>query len=59
MHQEQLFPLVRSKVARMMNGYIVTPQMQDPDSYIVSAGCNGDQGILGSLELGKKALAEA
>ena len=59
MHQEQLFPLVRSKVARMMNGYIVTPQMQDLDSYIVSAGCNGDQGILGSLELGKKALAEA
>ncbi len=59
MHQEQLFPLVRSKVAHLLNGYIVTPEMQDLDSYIVPAGCDGDQGILGCIELGKRALEEA
>lgn len=59
MHQEQLFPEVRTKVAKLLNGYLVTPEMKDLDHYIVPAGCGGKQGILGCLELGKKALAEA
>ncbi len=57
MKQEQLFPLVRQKTLKMLNGYLVTPELQDIDNYIVPAGCGGDQGILGSLELGRRALA--
>ena len=51
MHQLQLFPLIRKKVAEKLNGYLVTKEMEDPDSYIVPAGCNDDQGIMGAIKL--------
>jgi fructokinase len=51
MHQEHLFPLIRKKVLEEVNGYIQTKELEDIDSYIVPAGCNDDQGIMGCLKL--------
>ena len=35
MHQEQLFPLIRSKVTELLNGYVRTSQINDMEHYIV------------------------
>ena len=56
MHQEQLFPKIRSYVKKMMNGYIKTKEMADLDHYIVPASLHDDQGIMGALELGRRAF---
>ncbi len=53
MHQEQLFPLIRKKVAKLLNGYVKTEQMEHLDDYIVPAALNDDQGIMGCLQLAK------
>jgi fructokinase len=58
MHQLHLFPLIRRKVAEKLNGYLETRELADLDSYIVPAGCNDDQGIMGAVKLGLDALAE-
>lgn len=58
MHQEQLFPMIRSYVAEMLNGYIQTKEVKDMEHYIVPASLNDDQGIMGALELGRRALLE-
>lgn len=58
MHQEQLFPMIRSYVKEMLNGYIKTEEIEDLDHYIVPASLNDDQGIMGCLELGRRALCE-
>ncbi len=56
MHQEQLFPLIRSKVKEMVNGYINTKELEDIDNYIVPASLNDDQGIMGCIKLGLDVL---
>lgn len=56
MHQEQLFPLVRSKVVQMLNGYILTKELEDMEHYIVPASLHDDQGIMGCLELARREL---
>lgn len=56
MHQEQLFPLIRNYVKEMLNGYIKTEELKDMEHYIVPASLNDDQGIMGALELGRRAL---
>lgn len=53
MHQMQLFPLIRKKTLEMLNGYIVTKELEDIDNYIVPASLNDDQGIMGAVELAK------
>ena len=58
MHQEQLFPMIRSYVTEMLNGYIQTKEVKDMEHYIVPASLNDDQGIMGALELGRRALTE-
>lgn len=58
MHQEQLFPMIRSYVKEMLGGYIKTDELENMDNYIVPASLNDDQGIMGALELGKRALVE-
>ncbi len=55
MKQTQLFPLVRRQVARLLNGYLKTKELQDLDSYIVPNSLQERQGILGALELAKRA----
>ncbi|MHB8131280.1 MAG: ROK family protein [Mobilitalea sp.] len=56
MHQEQLFPLIRSKVAELLNGYVKTSQLENLDTYIVPASLNDNQGIMGCLQLAKLEL---
>lgn len=57
MHQEQLFPLIREKVVQMVGGYIQTEELADIERYIVPASLHDDQGIMGCLELARRALA--
>ncbi len=56
MHQEQLFPMIRSKVTEMIGGYLNTRELQDMDNYIVPASLNDNQGIMGCIKLGLNAL---
>ncbi len=58
MHQEQLFPLIRNYVKEMLSGYIKTDEIENIDGYIVPASLHDDQGIMGCLELGRRALEE-
>lgn len=58
MHQEQLFPLIRRKVAKMLNGYVLTKELEDMEHYIVPASLHDDQGIMGCLELARRELAQ-
>ncbi len=51
MHQEQLFPMIRAKFKELLNGYIVTNELEDLDNYIVPASLNDDQGIMGAIKL--------
>ena len=55
MHQTQLFPIIRKNVVEMLNGYLDTKELKDIDNYIVPAGLNDDQGIIGCLILGRDA----
>lgn len=60
MHQKQLFPLIRQKVCRMLNGYIsCDPILQGIEEYIVPPALGDDAGIKGALMLGKLMLAPA
>ena len=57
MKQEQLFPLIRTKVAEYLNNYLDTKEIKDMDMYIVPPMLGDDQGIIGCLELAKGELA--
>ena len=50
-----IVPLARKKCAEMLNGYIVTPEVNDIDTYIVNNSLEGKQGIMGCLALGAQA----
>lgn len=58
MHQEQLFPMIRSKVTAMLNDYYTTRELSDMDSYIVSASLQDNQGIMGAVRLAQLAFEE-
>lgn len=52
MKQKHLFSKIRSEYARQMAGYVDTELLRDLEHYIVPAGLNGLQGIIGALYLG-------
>lgn len=56
MHQRQLFPLIRIKVKELLNGYIDTEEIRNINDYIVPSDLEGNQGILGCLELAQLKL---
>lgn len=56
MHQEQLFPLIREKVAAYINGYYVTEELRDMDNYIVAPDLEDNQGIMGAVRIGQLAM---
>ena len=56
MHHENLFPLIRKKVVEMINGYLDIDGLKDIDNYIIPASLHDDQGIMGCLELARRAL---
>ncbi|MDF2723784.1 MAG: fructokinase [Paenibacillus sp.] len=58
MKQRQLFPLVRSKVVELLNGYVAHEQItQDIDSYIVPPGLGDNAGLCGALALAHRTLS--
>lgn len=58
MHQQQLFPLIREKVSRNLNGYVASSVLDDLDTYIVPPGLGDNAGLAGSLALGIEALKQ-
>lgn len=52
MHQEQLMPLIRTKVLELLNGYLSTTELSDIENYIVLPSLDDNQGIMGALKLG-------
>lgn len=52
--QAQLFPIIRKKFLEYNNGYM---KVEDVDKYIVPTGLGDDSGIVGSIELARKALS--
>ena len=58
-HTPELMPLVREKVLAYLNGYLATPELEHIDTYIVPPSLDGNQGVLGSIELGRRALEAA
>lgn len=57
MHQGQLFPLIRSKVILILNGYLQTPEIvRNIDQFIVAPGLGDRAGVLGALALGQGAF---
>lgn len=59
MKQERLFPMIRNYVKEMLGGYIKTAEMEDLEHYIVPASLEEKQGIMGCLELARRALEDA
>ena len=57
MHQEHMMPLVREEVKKQLNGYLVTKELEDLDSYIVLPSLNDNQCIMGALILAVDELA--
>lgn len=52
MQQKQLFPLIRSQVQKLLNGYIQVPSIiEEIDSYIVPPGLGSRAGVLGAIGL--------
>ncbi len=58
-HTPELMPLVRKKALEKLNGYLSTPELDNIDTYIVAPSLDGNQGVLGSIELGRRALEAA
>ncbi|MCR4757153.1 MAG: ROK family protein [Butyrivibrio sp.] len=58
MHQMQLFPLIREKVVKQLNGYLNTKELENMDKYIIPASLNDDQGIMGAVKLAIDAKGE-
>ncbi|MDO5294810.1 MAG: ROK family protein [bacterium] len=56
MEQEQLLPLIHNEVVTLLRGYLQIDQLQKIEEYIVRPGCDGNQGILGALLLGRNEL---
>ncbi len=57
MKNENLFPMIRKRVRKILNEYLDTDELQDLDKYIVPASLKGNQGVLGCIELARRALA--
>lgn len=52
MQQQQLFPLIREKVLRLLNNYVQSPRLlEEIDRYIVPPSLGGSAGVLGAIAL--------
>lgn len=58
MQQVQLFDLVRTELAQLLNGYIQTPEiLRALDRYVVPPRLGANAGVLGALALAEQACA--
>jgi fructokinase len=58
MGQPQLFPLIREKVASLLNGYVQSPAiLEEIEHYIVPPALAERAGVLGAIALAKRQLA--
>lgn len=48
--------LARAKTLEVLGGYVVTPEIEDVESYIVGNSLGGRQGVMGCLELARRVL---
>lgn len=58
MDRSFLFPKIRENVQRLLNGYILTDELKDIESYIVSPSLENHSGIKGALALALSAEIE-
>ena len=59
MQQPHLFPLVRSELARLLNGYIRAKEiMAGLDNFVVPPALGSRAGVLGGLVLAEQAVEE-
>ncbi len=57
MKQEQVFPIIYDHLSRLLNQYIVLPELDEAiDSYIVSPRLGDNAGVVGSLLLANQAI---
>ncbi|MEW4368816.1 ROK family protein [Paenibacillus kandeliae] len=57
MKQEQLFPLIRTKLVELLNGYVQHPSLSEHlDQYIVYPELGDNAGLCGAIALAKLAL---
>lgn len=55
MHQAQLFPMVRSGVQELLNGYVQAPAiLEGIDAYIVPPALGDQAGVLGAIALARQ-----
>ena len=55
MCQRPLFPLIRQKVKRLLNGYIQSPRiLEGIEEFIVPPGLEGRSGVLGAIALAEQ-----
>jgi len=56
MQQKQLFPLIRSQVQTLLNGYVQAPSIiENIEAYIVPPGLGNRAGVLGAIGLAQMA----
>ncbi|MDE6516507.1 MAG: ROK family protein, partial [Acetatifactor sp.] len=58
MHQEQLFPMIRRQYQKLMADYMITPELENLNRYIIPCSLNDNQGVMGCLELAMEAVGE-
>lgn len=51
-----IIPINTQKLITYINGYVITEELEDPEHYVVPASLHDDQGIMGCLELARRAL---
>ena len=57
MQHEGLFPLVRGKAQRFLNGYVHSPQiLESIDQYIIPPGLGHQSGVLGAIALARDSI---
>jgi fructokinase len=57
MHQEHLFPLIRSRLSDLLQEYLSYAGLKDMDSFIVPPALGDNAGLLGCVALGQRLLA--
>lgn len=58
MQKQWLFPLIRSELVRLLNGYVQSTELKNVEDYVVPARLGNRAGIAGALALAQQAYQE-